>query len=729
MGVVVLAQDLTLDRPVALKALSGGFPSDEARMRFAREARILLTTRHEALVDLLDACLDQEPPFLVFRYMEGGTLLGRILDCQPAPLPALVECGVRLAGALQTLHDAGILHRDVKPGNVLLDGMGRPYLADLGLGRSDELDPLTRTGALLGTPGYVAPELLAGRPYSPSSDLFALGVTLLEYALGRELHLALGAGGPDASKLEGIADPGVRSLLARATSDRPERRLASAQEFAEEWVRIGNASLRSLPRPMPLDQQVTEDSAGAPPVGPAAAPDPSPPRRPGRPAARSPGPRPAGQTPPGRDGPGPAAPPRDARRGAPDPDASAALRPRSSLALRRPASLGALGRGAAAALLLALFVASALVGTAPPGDVLPTAPGEGTGSAARLAELMAGVQAALEPLLAPHRDPTGHAVLRGGRKPFAYRQPLFEHVTDPRFPLWYRRLAQALVALARELDLQGRSQEIAAGGEGPLASWMDSVLLPRLLWLSSDLAAVNLAGYDAMIQMGSLVDMGGAPVPTPGTEGTDVGLVRQAEQSCEEAMGEARRAMDGEESLAAHPRLEGIHALLTRCLPHRGDRELADRLARHAASPTGRTDWWQVAMAVLSRTRGEALTPEACPGYRPLLTALEARLDPGTASLPQGVPGLLATQLVLHWFQAFTECHIPLDEEFRSQLDRILDRIEAGIGSEPSGFGMAVQYGLTISTAFEMQGLDPRTLSAQVRRLRGFAEGLGALGP
>ncbi len=240
MGQVVLAHDLELDRQVALKTILADRPSEEVWARFRREAELLVSVRHEALVELLDAQLEGDPPFLVFRYMEGGSLAQRLSsEGQPMPTGQVVEMGLRLAGALEALHRAGALHRDVKPGNVLLDGSGRAYLADLGLGRPAEHGFLTGTGAVLGTPGYLAPELLAGREYTPSSDVYALAITLIEAALGKALTLPLGSAGPGAERLAEVTSPGLRAALGRASSGRPELRTPTAREFGRELEKIG----------------------------------------------------------------------------------------------------------------------------------------------------------------------------------------------------------------------------------------------------------------------------------------------------------------------------------------------------------------------------------------------------------------------------------------------------------------------------------------------------------
>lgn len=160
-----------------------------ARARLRREARLLRENPHGSLVRILADQSRATPSFLVLEIMEGGSLEG-----QQLPLGEVLEVGVRVAGALAHLHRLDIVHRDVKPANLLRDGHGVPFLADLGLGLSGEDSRLTATSDQVGTPAYLPPEALQGAPPLPSRDVFSLGMTLIELSTGSRPEVAVGGG-------------------------------------------------------------------------------------------------------------------------------------------------------------------------------------------------------------------------------------------------------------------------------------------------------------------------------------------------------------------------------------------------------------------------------------------------------------------------------------------------------------------------------------------------------
>jgi tRNA A-37 threonylcarbamoyl transferase component Bud32 len=156
---------------------------DRARARIRREADILRRLEHPGIVRLLRAEADGDDVVLVMPYLPGGTLHERVSQFGPLPPRDVAHLGQHLAGALAAAHAAGVVHRDVKPANVLFDDEGRPALADFGVALSQDTTlVLTREAAVVGTPGFVAPEVARGEPATPASDVFSLGTTLL-YAL------------------------------------------------------------------------------------------------------------------------------------------------------------------------------------------------------------------------------------------------------------------------------------------------------------------------------------------------------------------------------------------------------------------------------------------------------------------------------------------------------------------------------------------------------------------
>ena len=227
MGCVYLAQDEALDRRVALKVLRADVLDPEALERMAREAQVVVNHPHPALVPLLDADLAHSPPYMVLQLMEGGPLPVRPGEAA-ARLAAVGRVGARLADGLAHLHSHGVLHRDVKPANVLLDAQGEAYLADLGLARHAADSPLTQTGCVVGTPRYMAPEVLGQGRYGPASDVYALAMTLLEYCLGRTLDpLSLPEGGLQDAARE-VPDAALRQVLLRGLRTDPESRIQDA---------------------------------------------------------------------------------------------------------------------------------------------------------------------------------------------------------------------------------------------------------------------------------------------------------------------------------------------------------------------------------------------------------------------------------------------------------------------------------------------------------------------
>jgi len=209
MASVWLATDEVLDRPVAIKVLSDTIASDpEFVARFRREARIAASLSHPNLIGIYDYAEGEERPYLVMEYVEGDNLAERVDGGATVDPERLAR---ELLGALAHIHGAGILHRDVKPQNVLLDPGDDIKLIDFGIALPRDATALTRTGNLLGTARYVAPEVMSGGAATERSDLYSCGVVLRDCMGSRPpRHLS--------------------DLVARMTSQDPDRRPASATE-------------------------------------------------------------------------------------------------------------------------------------------------------------------------------------------------------------------------------------------------------------------------------------------------------------------------------------------------------------------------------------------------------------------------------------------------------------------------------------------------------------------
>ncbi|MFD3438950.1 protein kinase [Streptomyces sp. NPDC058685] len=174
--------DLRLRRPVAVKVFRPG-ADPEMEERFADEALLLARLQHPGLITVYDTGHHEGSDFLVMELVQGVTLRRRIAS-GPRPLSWVCRFGAALAGALTHVHAAGIVHRDVKPGNILLDAEDRPHLTDFGISRMVDTPTHTEPGALIGTAAYLAPEQVLGKGAGTAADIYAMGLVLLECLKG-----------------------------------------------------------------------------------------------------------------------------------------------------------------------------------------------------------------------------------------------------------------------------------------------------------------------------------------------------------------------------------------------------------------------------------------------------------------------------------------------------------------------------------------------------------------
>jgi eukaryotic-like serine/threonine-protein kinase len=181
MAAVWLANDVILERPVAIKVLSDTLAGDaEFLTRFRREAQVAAGLSHPNLVAVYDFDAGEERPYLVMEYVAGGDLRERLTEGDEEI--DIERLAAELLSALRHIHAAGVLHRDVKPQNVLIAEDGRAQLTDFGIAQPRDATSITQTGNVLGTERYIAPEVLRGEPPSERSDLYALGMVLSEVA-------------------------------------------------------------------------------------------------------------------------------------------------------------------------------------------------------------------------------------------------------------------------------------------------------------------------------------------------------------------------------------------------------------------------------------------------------------------------------------------------------------------------------------------------------------------
>src|SRR5919202_5705826 len=258
MAEVWCAEDEVLGRRVALKLLGGRFAEDgDFRERFRREAQAAAGLAHPNIVGIFDRGDWDGTPYIAMELVEGRTLKELVRERGPLPPEVAVNLTVQVLRALSYAHRRGIVHRDVKPQNVILDHEGQAKVADFGLARSGASE-MTQTGTILGTVQYASPEQAQGQPVSPRSDLDSAGIMLYELLTGRvpfdgesPVSIALKQVSeppvPPSQLRPGIS-PALEAVVMRALEKDPARRFARADEFvaALEAARLAPA------RPVPV---------------------------------------------------------------------------------------------------------------------------------------------------------------------------------------------------------------------------------------------------------------------------------------------------------------------------------------------------------------------------------------------------------------------------------------------------------------------------------------------
>ncbi len=247
MGAVFRARDPKLGRDVAIKtiaaAVAAGDDREEIAARFEREARVAARLTHPNVVGVYDAGSEGDSLFLVMELVEGETLAHRLASGRfPSPAEAF-EIAAQAADALATAHASGVIHRDIKPANLLLGRDGRVKVSDFGVAKAvGERTELTRTGMMVGSPAYMAPEQVKGMPLDGRSDLFSLGVVLFEMLCGRKpfpadtvttlVYQILHEDPLEDPAMEASLGPGAAMFLREVLAKDRESRLADARTFA-----------------------------------------------------------------------------------------------------------------------------------------------------------------------------------------------------------------------------------------------------------------------------------------------------------------------------------------------------------------------------------------------------------------------------------------------------------------------------------------------------------------
>ena len=261
MGVVFRAIKEPEGEEVALKVLRAELSTDETfRRRFVHEARAAGEVRHKHLVPITEAGEADGHPYLAVAFVRGQTLEQR-LAAGPLPIPEMVRAVAHVASGLDALHNAGIVHRDVKPSNVIIDESGSANLTDFGLARGRAYTVLTKPGMVMGTLDYLAPEMLRGVGATRTADIYALGCLAFECTAGRtpfadksmfdlaSAHLNTDPPDPCANRPD--APEGLSWAIVQALAKDPDKRPPTATAYAHLISFAAGQTIPSFPPAAP----------------------------------------------------------------------------------------------------------------------------------------------------------------------------------------------------------------------------------------------------------------------------------------------------------------------------------------------------------------------------------------------------------------------------------------------------------------------------------------------
>jgi serine/threonine protein kinase, bacterial len=278
MSTVYRGLDVRLDRPVALKVMDARYAGDrEFLTRFQREARAIARLKSPGLVAIYDQGNDTAHPFLVMELVTGGTLRELLRERGPMPPHAVVAVLAPVLSGLGAAHRAGLVHRDVKPENVLISVDGEVKLADFGLVRATTEAGITSTSVILGTAAYLSPEQVLGEETGPRSDVYAVGIMAFELLTGTTpfkgdsaiviAHQHLDRDVPPPGSLIDGVPPEFDDFIARATAREPEARFSDAGAMGAELGAIAEElglPQFQVPAPRNSARQITDSRPPVP---------------------------------------------------------------------------------------------------------------------------------------------------------------------------------------------------------------------------------------------------------------------------------------------------------------------------------------------------------------------------------------------------------------------------------------------------------------------------------
>src|ERR671938_1067932 len=250
MADVFLAHDNILDRDVALKVMSTRYASDEEFVeRFKREAQSAAALSHPNIVSIFDRGSSEDGTYYIaMEYLPGGTLKDRILRRGALPAQTAAAVALQIAEALRCAHERGVIHRDIKPHNILITESGDVKVTDFGIARAADATTISHPGDILGTAHYISPEQAMGEPVGPASDLYSLGVVLYEMLTGELPYDADTPLGIAMKHVNGRLRPpreidpsipaGIDAVTCRLLAKDPEDRYPSDAELIEDLERV-----------------------------------------------------------------------------------------------------------------------------------------------------------------------------------------------------------------------------------------------------------------------------------------------------------------------------------------------------------------------------------------------------------------------------------------------------------------------------------------------------------
>jgi eukaryotic-like serine/threonine-protein kinase len=258
MARVYLATDRVLDRRVALKVLAERYAGDDRFVaRFRREAHAAAGLNHPNIVRVFDTGDDGAAHYIVMEYVDGETVADILLRDGPAEPDRAARIARRVATALQAAHDQGLVHRDVKPGNVMVDRDGRIMVMDFGIARAAADDTLTQAGTVLGTAAYLSPEQARGDPVDARSDVYSLGCVLYEMLCGRPPFTGASAVSIAYRHVNDVPDPpsahrrgipaAFDAVTMRALAKDPDDRYRTAEEMGEALIATEGGEVATNP--------------------------------------------------------------------------------------------------------------------------------------------------------------------------------------------------------------------------------------------------------------------------------------------------------------------------------------------------------------------------------------------------------------------------------------------------------------------------------------------------